>query len=207
MPLPAGLQKIWDFIRSQSTVWLTTTLLAIMTVFTQTIADRIKTGLNNADQRRKSFESISKDFSALLFNAENAIESYQLALDPAARGRIDPNNLKTTIDPYNTSITAIRSNQYSYKYELNAYGRYKWLIFRTDVSEQYDSLMVYVVRLDSAMHRINPVALKIAPLVGKKDSVYQLDHADSAVLKVVLPAANAALRETKAKADQFFNSL
>jgi len=106
-----------------------------MTVFTQTIADRIKTGLNNADQRRKR------------------------------------------------------------------------LIFRTDVSEQYDSLMVYVVRLDSAMHRINPVALKIAPLVGKKDTVYRLDRADSAVLNVVIPAADAVLRETKAKADQFFNAL
>lgn len=207
MPLFPILQKIWTWIKSQTVIWITTTLVAILTAFSQTITDRIKTGLNNADQRRQAYKSMSKDFSSLIFNAENAIENYNMAFDSLTGHQIDPNNLDTTIIPYNASITTIRDSQYVYKYELNAYAKWKWLIFRTDAAEKYDTLMMYVIKFDSAMHRMNPIAMKIKPLVGTRDSMYTLDKHDKDILKSYLPEANVLLRQTKIRADRLFNSL
>jgi hypothetical protein len=207
MPLPPSIQKIWDAIKSQSIAWVSTTVLALLAVFSQTIADHIRTGLNNADAREKCYEKMSQDFSRLVFNAENAMENYQQALDSFGNGNFSAANLKATVDAYNTSITTVRDNQYAYKYQLNTYAKWELKIFRGNLSKEYDSLFWYVVQLDKAVHKMNPIGTKVEAYLNKKAVVYPLDGHDSTLLKTYLPGVDYYLKQTKAHADLFFDSL
>lgn len=190
------LPKIWDFIKNQSIIWTSTTLLAIFTVFSQTIVDNIKTGLNKSDKRVTSLEKIAVDLSLFDFNAESLINNYYAALDSSQGNKVNIKNLVDLVNQYNNSIVTIRSNELIYRYDIIAYSKRKLLLFKTDVLEKYDSLFNSTLKLDSSIHNINKISINIAPLQGT-DSNYIFKKTDLAYLGSVLPDCLKNLEKTK----------
>lgn len=198
---------IWTNVITSSATWVTTAFLSLLTVLSQTLTDHIKTGLNNADARITCYESMSKDFSTLIFNAENFIENYQQAYDSLKAGSISTKNLKETGDAYNTSITTVRSNEYAYRYQINTYAKWTLKIFTDSQSKEYEVLMQDVKRLDAAIHEINPVGKKIQSALDQNQGLYLLEPTDTPLLGHCLPLVKTYLQQTQKEASDFFNSL
>ena len=182
----------------QSIIWVTTTLLAILTLFSQTLVDRIKTGLNVADLRGGYYKKMAGDFSNLSFDAQSIIDNYTEALEPGQGRRIGPKFLNTLVLGYNSAIDTVRKNEYIYRYWINAYYRTRWILFRTNAMERYDTLLNSIYRLDKAIHSMNRVGVGIAPFVNK-DSTYILSIADSTFLSDNMQRIDSTYSDAKKK--------
>jgi hypothetical protein len=200
------IQQIFAWIGRQSIIWVTTTLLAILTLFSQTIVDRVKTGLNIADLRAKYYEKMAGDFSTLGFDAQSIIDDYSEAVEPGQGKQIGPKFLDMLVTGYNNALDTVRKNEYIYRLWINTYYRTRWLFFRTNALERYDTLLSSIYRLDDAIHSMNRVAVKIRPFV-KNDSTYILSQEDSIFLRDHMHAIDSTWLDNKAKMTALIDGL
>jgi len=122
--------------------WLAATVVALLTVFSDKILERIRFRLNRADLRTKYFEQLAKDLSTYLFYSELFHERYQKGWAD------DPEDLDRIGGAINSAITTLRENEYIYR----AWVRKYWGEAKV---EQFAELMTTLKSTDDAIHAFN----------------------------------------------------
>jgi hypothetical protein len=122
--------------------WLAATVVALLTVFSDKILERIRFRLNRADLRTKYFEQLAKDLSTYLFYSELFHERYQKGWAD------DPEDLERIGGAINGAITTLRENEYIYR----AWVRKYWGEAKV---EQFAEVMSTLKSVDDAIHAFN----------------------------------------------------
>ncbi|HVG45054.1 MAG TPA: hypothetical protein VM890_10005 [Longimicrobium sp.] len=120
---------------------LAAALLAMVTVFSDKIAARIRLALNRADLRVKQFEEMALDLSDYAFHAELSHEFIKKGWDT-------PEELAPIIRDYNAAITTVRKKEFVYRSWVRRYWRPERLV-------QFEALIQTVKRVDGAVHDLN----------------------------------------------------
>ena len=122
--------------------WLAATTIALLTVFSDKILERIRFRLNRADLRTKYFEQLAIDLSTYLFYSELFHERYQ-------KGWADDlEDLAGIGGAINGAVTTLREKEYVYRAWVRKYwGRAK--------VEQFAEVMATLKSVDDAVHAFN----------------------------------------------------
>jgi hypothetical protein len=142
---PSSDKRFWPGLaqsfKQQAAIYIVTAVFAILTVFSNTIADRIKTALNYADAREDRYATLARQISGYIFDCE-LIEEYLV------NGWTTRDALVPIISDYNKDITDLRRNEYVNRAMLAKY----WNKARRN---QFDSLMAQILKVDSTVHKLN----------------------------------------------------
>jgi hypothetical protein len=122
--------------------WLTATIVALLTVFSDKILERIRFRLNRADLRTKYFEALAIDLSTYLFYSELFHERYQKGWAD------DAEDLAAIGGAINGAITTLRKKEYVYR----AWVRKYWGAAKL---EQFTEVMATLKSADDAVHAFN----------------------------------------------------
>ena len=136
-----------SFIQTLKTNFVTllvTTIVAIITVFSDTIVGDIRFSLNKADLRVASYEKFTSSISNFVFNAEIVTEFYD-------QGWTTASSLKFAVPPYNDAITDLRKNEYV------TYGMLNRFWTKDDIN-RFEDVMETVKKIDFQVHSLNPEA-------------------------------------------------
>jgi hypothetical protein len=117
-------------------------MVALLTIFSDKILERIRFRLNRVDLRTKYFEELATDLSTYLFYAEIFHERYQKGW------ATDPEDLARIGDAINGAITTLRQKEYVYR----AWVRKYWGSAKV---EQLTQVMAAVKSADDAIHAFN----------------------------------------------------
>ena len=98
-----------NIISDNLAAWLAATLVALLTVFSDRILERIRFGLNRADLRVKYFEDLATDLSTYVFWVEVFHERYQ------KKWTDDPEDLAGIVGRLNTAMVTLRTKEYVYR--------------------------------------------------------------------------------------------
>jgi len=172
-------------IKSNLVTAIITTLVAIVTLFSDKIVGDIKFELNKADLRVSSYEKFTASISTFVFNAENVAGFYQ-------NGTTTKTSLHLVVDPYNTSIDDIRKQEYI------TYGILTRFWTKDDIG-RFEKMMETVKRIDLQIHALNPEAELIEN--GKED------HADPKITAPIVKQLNALNRELEIRVKTFIEAL
>jgi|GEM_PF-3494402 len=165
-------QELW----TKAALVLTTLIIGILTTCSDFILDKIKTGINRANTRTASFDTISKDLSAFVFSAE-------LSEEIAAQHSTNKDYITAISTEYNTAITTLRKNEY---YNYATIDKY----WGTEELEQYRLAMRRVKTYDSLLHQLNPVFTQLLDNLAKKDTT----AAYTPAMRLALTQQGGALR-------------
>jgi hypothetical protein len=122
--------------------WLAATIVALLTIFSDKILERIRFRLNRANLRTKYFEELATDLSTYLFYSEIFHERYQKHW---ANNTADMDAIRGEI---NGAITTLRKKEYVYRAWVKRY----WGSART---EPFAQVMAAVKSTDDAIHAFN----------------------------------------------------
>ncbi len=131
-----------DIIGHNVGLWVATTIVALLTVFSDKILERIRFRLNRADLRTKYFEQLAIDLSTYLFFSELYHERYQKGW---ANDRDDLDRIGGEI---NGAIQTLRKKEYVYRAWVRKYWGSRAL-------EQFAQVMAAVKSADDAAHAFN----------------------------------------------------
>src|SRR5262249_19252430 len=134
--------RMTNIIAHNVGAWLAATVVALLTVFSDKILERIRFRLNRADLRTKYFEQLAKDLSTYLFYSELFHERYQKGWAD------DPEDLDRIGGAINGAITTLRENEYIYR----AWVRKYWGEAKL---EQFAEVMTALKSADDAIHAFN----------------------------------------------------
>ena len=176
---------LWDSIKERLSVVLITTVVALGTIFSDKITGAVKTAVNIADQRPAQHEKLAKDISAYVFAAENYL-AY------AEKNLTTKDALTFVAVPYNTSIDALRSNEYTY---LAALYRY----WGKDEVALLEKLYADVRSMDKASHNFNTEYLPVLSSASTK--------ADPTKLAPLIKAASAELLKLQSSAKSILTAM
>ncbi len=156
-----------NIISDNLAAWLAATLIALLTIFSNRILERIRFSLNRADLRVKYFEDLALDLSAYVFWVEVFHESYQ------KKWTADPADLSGIIGELNTAMITLRSKEYVYRSWINRY-------WGSVAVEQFVKLMSVVRSVDMTTHAFNDAGhedKKVSILGSQLDTLRQgVDH-------------------------------
>lgn len=133
-------------------IW--TALVTIFMVFPQALADRLKTGLNIADQRIVVYKEVAKSASTFNYGVDGIYQVYSEGLQ---QGCLNIGFARKIVTDYNTSITEVMTNEYIYKAEVKK-------LWRKSIIASYDSLYEAMKSMDTAIHAMNWMGIKLQPL-------------------------------------------
>ena len=134
-------RKALDILREHLTTFVTTTVVAVLAVFSGQITESVKFALNRADARSDKYKSIAVELSNFVFTVEleqEFLEHDWTTLD----------TLKWLNGDYNTAITSLRKNEYVYLQWLGHYWD------RSRVAE-FQDIMKTAKGIDATIHRLN----------------------------------------------------
>ena len=157
---------------------LVTSVVVIVTIFSDKITGSITEAVNIADQRPAQHEKLAKDISAYVFAVENYI-SY------AENNLTTKDGLAVVAGPYNTSIDALRNNEYVYLAALHRY----WGKAEVALIEKF---YADVRSMDRASHNFNPEYIAVVSGTSTK--------ADPVKLAPLIRVASAELHKLQSSA-------
>lgn len=163
------------------TEWLSivgAALVTIFGIFPQTLADRLKTGLNVANERTAQYKEIATVYSTLTYGVDGI---YQLYDEGITLGGINIGFAKDIVKSYNDALTQLMNNQYVYKDEVKKLWGKELFFIHTGVPDKYDSLFRYIGLVDPAVHAMNWMGIKLQPL--RADSNYRFLPEESKLLR------------------------
>ena len=131
-----------NIITNNVGVWLATTIVALLTIFSDKILERIRFQLNRADLRTKYFEELAVDLSTYLFYTELFHERYQKGWAN------DPEDLAGIGGEINGAVTTLRKKEYVYRAWVKKY-------WGSPALEQFAQVMAAVKSVDDAVHAFN----------------------------------------------------
>jgi len=130
-------QAVVESLKSQTATWFIGFLIALLTVFSSTITERIRTALNSADIRSKNYEDLASDMSEYMFESELTVEFIE-------HGWTTADSLKD----YNESITKLRKKEWVYSSWIGRYwGERK--------AKEFAQCMDTVKTFDHNVHGLN----------------------------------------------------
>src|SRR5258707_13257015 len=122
--------------------WLAATIVALLTIFSDKILERIRFGLNRADLRVKYFEELAVDLSTYVFWVDVFHERYQ-------KGWTDkPEDLSAIGGELNGAMITLRTKEYLYRSWVRKY-------WGSVAAAQFVVLMNTVKSVDVATHAFN----------------------------------------------------
>jgi len=104
-----------NIIANNVGLWLAATIVALLTIFSDKILERIRFRLNRADLRTKYFEEQAVSLSAYLFYSEIFHERYQKGWAD------DPEDLAAIGGAINGAVTKLRKKEYVYRAWVRKY--------------------------------------------------------------------------------------
>ena len=123
-------------------VWLATIIVALLTVFSDKILERLRFKLNVADLRTKYFEELAVNLSTYLFWSEIYHERHQKGWAD------DPEDIAAIGGKINAAVTTITTKEYVYR----AWVRRYW---DPAAAKQFDEVITAVKSVDDAIHAFN----------------------------------------------------
>jgi hypothetical protein len=167
-------------LKAQMATWAVGVVISCLAVFSSYFTENIRIALNRADLRSKFYEELALDLSEYVFDAELVVEH----LD---RGQTGADEMKSTIDDYNRSITDLRKREYVF---LSWIGRYWGKSKVTELQDTYAAIKT----LDAAFHDLNDefdaVYVKKTKLAVDPDKIRK-------ALVPLKPALSAVQEKTK----------
>jgi hypothetical protein len=122
--------------------WLATTVVALLTVFSDRIIGRVRFALNRADLRTKYFEELAIDLSSYVFFASLFHERY-------ARGWADdPEDIAGIGGEINGAVTTLRKKEYVYRSWVRRYWKSRGLA-------DFEELLHALDLVEDAIHAFN----------------------------------------------------
>jgi hypothetical protein len=131
-----------NIFRDNIGAWLAATIVALMTVFSDKLLERIRFRLNRADLRAKYFEELAVDLSTYIFFAELFCERYQKGWTN------DPDDLASIGEEVNEAVTTLRKKEFVYRSWVHRYWGDKTVA-------QFTEVMAAVKAVDDALHAFN----------------------------------------------------
>ena len=123
---------------------IVTTIIAIITLFSDKIVGKIKFELNKADLRISFYEKFAASISSFIVDAENVINYYY-------NGVTAKTSLHKAVDPYNNSIDDLRKQEYITYANLHKY-------WGDDDVMRFETIMETAKKIDILIHSLNPGA-------------------------------------------------
>ena len=150
--------------------FIVSALVALLTVFSNTLTERIKFGLDRADMRQSKFAQLSEDLSIYLFDCE-------LEQEYLTEGASQVSLYDSVGKELNNSITTLRKAEYSNRAIIAHY----WAAER---AQEFDTIMSDVKSLDLVLHELNISGDKFTPDLEKRVSAEIKSRLDSLKRKV-----------------------
>ena len=104
-----------DIISNNIGAWLAASIVALLTIFSDKILERIRFRLNRADLRTKYFEELATDLSTFVFFSEIFHERYQKGWTN------DAADLASVAGEFNDAITVLRKKEFVYRAWVRKY--------------------------------------------------------------------------------------
>jgi hypothetical protein len=172
-----GIDGTW--IKTEWRAILGAAVVTIFGIFPQTLADRLKTGLNIANQRTAQYKEIATVYSTFTYGVDGIYQMYDEGINLR---RINIGFAKDIVKSYNDALTQLMNNQYVYKDEIKKLWGTTFFVIHTDVPHKYESLFRYVDSVvDPAVHSMNWMGVKLQPL--RADSNYTFLPDESKLLR------------------------
>lgn len=95
---------LWDRMKDQLTTLVIATVVGIAALFAGTVTEAIKTGINVADRRTASFDSLAKAVGECQFQAERCIEAMKL-------GTIDEPSGRAAMSGFDAAVATLCKNR------------------------------------------------------------------------------------------------
>ncbi len=131
-----------QIINDNIAAWLAATIIALLTIFSDKILERIRFSVNRADLRVKYFEELAMDISTYMFWVEVFHERYQKGWTD------DPEDLAGVAGELNVAMTTLRKKEYVYRSWVRKY-------WGSVVATEFINLMNRVKSVDVATHAFN----------------------------------------------------
>jgi hypothetical protein len=182
----ANLEK--PFRQKLREQWQTTAIAALaglVMIFPTNLAERVKSGLNRADQRFAQYRQLSEDLSEHAFNSEVVLECYE-------NGWTTKEGLTSIVNDYNRTITTVMKREQLYAAVVKRY-------WKPDQVAQYQLVMSDIKKLDHAIHAFNSEAELVAE--GKEPK------AREAVVKPLVEKAKPLLDAVSKHTSELLDSL
>ncbi|HEX7176191.1 MAG TPA: hypothetical protein VF240_13095 [Pyrinomonadaceae bacterium] len=179
------MATIWEKIKDNFTTLFVTTLVALLTVFSDSIVGNIKFAVNRANLRTTHYEKLATDLSNYTFSAENVTEFYE-------QGWTSKSSLELAVKPYNDAIVNLRKQEY-----VNAALLHRF--WDADDVSRFKAVMETVREVDTQIHSLNSEAEAVANAVKPK--------ADPAVTKPVTDKLKPLIEELKSRVSAFLSDL
>jgi hypothetical protein len=122
--------------------WLTTSIIALITIFSDKIIERIRLAINKADLRIKYYEELAIDLSSYIFWSEVYLERFENEWTE------DIDDLEKIAGELNTAMTTLRKKEFVYKSWVNKYWKRKQ-------KGKFADIFISIKNLDLASHAFN----------------------------------------------------
>lgn len=176
---------IWEKVKDNFATLLVTTVIAVITVFSDKIVGDIKAAVNRANLRTSHYEKLAADLSNYTFSAENVAEFYE-------QGWTTKSSLEKVVLPYNEAIVSVRKQEHATLALLHRF-------WDEDDVIRFRGLMETVKEVDHLIHAFNAEAEAVATGVKTK--------ADPAATRPVSEKLKPRLAELKTELSAFLSGL
>jgi hypothetical protein len=133
--------ELGSSLRQRTGTWIVATIFAILTIFSDNLAERIKSALNRADAREEKYAALSRQLSGYIYDCE-LIDEY------LANGWTTRDAFVPIILDYNRDITDLRRNEYADRAILAKY-------WNKDRRNDFMAIMGEAQAIDSTIHSLN----------------------------------------------------
>jgi hypothetical protein len=130
-----------NFLEKRFGTFLLTAILGLLTVFSDTLTERIKFSLDRASLREEKFGKLSDDLSMYLFDCE-LLQKFLAEGD--TKEELDAN----VSDELNDSITRLRGAEYTNRAIITRY-------WDAERAKEFEEIMDEVKNLDDVFHELN----------------------------------------------------
>jgi hypothetical protein len=172
------MATIWESIKDKLSVVLITSLIGLVSIFSDNIVSSIKEKVNVAEKRPAVQEKIAKEMASLVYDAE-------MILSYASQNLTRKNELHLVNDPFNISIEIVRKNELVNQALISRYwgkaALHSFAEFHRDV-----------IAMEKAFHTFNGQYSLVE--AGK------IERADPDKIMALMPAAQNAFEKTKKSA-------
>jgi len=175
----------------QSSIWIVSFLIAFVSIFSDSITQRIKTNFNRANIQTEGYEKIANNISQYIFAAELIKDFYK-------DHHKDPAYAKMIAKEYNNYITEIRKTEYSHLALIKKHSG-------ESISNEYKNLISNVKKLDKSIHGLNTVGIIIARIPD--DSLIQYTPQMLSTIGLNIPKIKSNIQSVVHKTEELLDKL
>lgn len=179
------MQTFKSKLKENITMYVITAIIGLLTIFSDSIAGRIKFELNRTDLRTSHHQELSENLSSFVFESENIAEYFE-------NGWTTPKSLEALVGTYNEAITTLRKKEISTESLLHQFWK------EADV-KNFQETMALVKAVDAKVHSLTPEALSV--IEGNAKTV------NTAVTQPIITDLKVINQQLREKSRAFLDSL